>query len=339
MTTIMEDEIAEQPQVLADLVTRFTDDVTLVRDLVSEPPEAIVLVARGSSDNAATLGRYAIEYACGRPVALAAPSLITRYRARLDYRNVLVVGLSQSGFTPEITDTVAALRQAGARTIAVTNDDQSPLADTAELTLPLCAGIERAVPATKTVTAQMLRMLAIAAALGEGFLTSRDLDGLSDAVSALTSEPHGAAELAQRWSSARTLLVAARGALLAAAQETALKIRETTGITAVATSSSDLVHGPIAAIGRGDRVLLLDADPTTTSDMDELALRLHQLGTSNARLGTAATDTLSIPPGFGPFVVPILATVRGQQLALELALARDHNPDAPTGLTKVTATR
>lgn len=339
MTTIMEVEIAEQPKVLAELVTRFADDVTLVRRLVGARPEAIVLVGRGSSDNAATLGRYAIEYACGRPVALAAASLITRYRARLDYDNVLVVGLSQSGRTPEVTDTVAALRQAGARTIAVTNDSESPLADAAELTLPLYAGIERAVPATKTVSAQMLRMLVIAAALGDQFLTAGDLDGLPDAVSALTCEPHAAAELAQRWSRTRTLLVAARGTLLAAAQETALKIRETTGITAIATSSSDLVHGPIAAIDRGDPVLLLDADPTTTSDMGELALRLGHLGTSSARIGTAATDTLSIPPGFGPFVVPILATVRGQQLALELALARGHDPDAPTGLTKVTATR
>lgn len=339
MTTVMRDEIAEQPHVIAGLVDGFAGDVDSVRELVTTRPDAVVLVGRGSSDNAATLGRYAIEYASGRPVALASPSLITRYRARLDYRNVLVVSLSQSGRTPEITDTVAALRHAGARTIAVTNDPDSPLAAAAELTLALRAGTERAVPATKTVTAQMLRMLVVAAALGEGFLTTHDVEGLPDAVASLITATGGAAQLAQRWNDAPILLVVARGALLAAAEETALKIREAAGITAIATSSSDLVHGPIAAVDRGQAVLLLDADPATAADMTEVAGRLDALAASTARLGTEPSDALSIPVGLTPFVVPILATVRGQQLALELALARGHDPDAPTGLTKVTVTR
>jgi glucosamine--fructose-6-phosphate aminotransferase (isomerizing) len=339
MTTLMRDEITEQPRILADLVDRFAADVASVRALITTPPDAVVLVGRGSSDNAATLGRYAIEYASGRPVALASPSLITRYRARLDYRNVLVVGLSQSGRTPEITETVAVLRASGARAIAVTNDVDSPLAASAELTLGLGAGTERAVPATKTVTAQMLRMLVIAAALGDGFLTSRDLDGLPEAVATVAADAEPAAVLARRWTAARTMLVVARGASLAAAEETALKIREAAGITAIATSSADLVHGPIAAVEHGDAVLLVDSDPATSDDMNELARRLAELGAGTARLGTGAADALTIPGGLNQFLVPILATVRGQQLALELALARGRNPDAPAGLTKVTVTR
>jgi len=336
---LMDAEMAEQPALLARLVDGFAGDVAAVAGLVVEPPSAVVLVGRGSSDNAAVLGRYAIEMATGRPVALAAPSLTTRYGGLPDYRDVLVVALSQSGQTPEIASTVRALRAAGARVLVITNDERSPVAAAAQLVLPLGVGPERAVPATKTVTAQMLKLLAVAAALGPLPLSREALEQLPAAVAGVIADRAPATALAQRWSGADGLLVVARGLLLAAALETALKVRESAGVTAIGTSSADLLHGPIAAVQPGSAVLLVDGDPATAADLRDLGARLVALGVSAARMGTGGDDELALAPGLEPLLLPIVATVRGQQLAGALARVRGMDPDAPAGLSKVTRTK
>lgn len=336
---LMDAEMAEQPALLARLVDGFAGDVAAVAGLVVEPPSAVVLVGRGSSDNAAVLGRYAIEMATGRPTALAAPSLTTRYGGLPDYRGVLVVALSQSGQTPEIASTVRALRAAGARVLVITNDERSPVAAAAQLVLPLGVGPERAVPATKTVTAQMLKLLAVAAALGPLPLSREALEQLPAAVAKVIADRAPATALAQRWSGADGLLVVARGLLLAAALETALKVRESAGVTAIGTSSADLLHGPIGAVQPGSAVLLVDGDPATAADLRDLGARLVALGVSAARMGTGGDDELALAPGLEPLLLPIVATVRGQQLAGALARVRGLDPDAPAGLSKVTRTK
>lgn len=337
MTGLMRHEMGEQPDALRRLAARFEADKASVRRLVERDPRLVVLVGRGSSDNAATLGRYAIEMATGRPAALAAPSLSTRYRHTRECADILAIGLSQSGRTPEVTATLRDFRDAGARTVAITNDPASPLAEAAHLTLPTEAGPERAVPATKTVTAEMLTVVAVAAALGPLPLDEEDLSDLPNQVRRVLDDSAPVERLAASWTGSSTLLVAARGFLLAAAQETALKVRETTGIMAVGSSSADLVHGPIAAVHAGDAVLLLDGDPATHPDMAELRQRLAELGADHATIGTNTAD-IPLPSTRSPLVGPLLATIRGQQLALELATTRGLNPDSPAGLTKVTAT-
>lgn len=332
----MQQEMAEQPDVLARLVRRFDADVAAVAHVVPQPPRSVVFIARGSSDNAALLGRYATELATGRPAGLAAPSLTTRYRLPRDCDGVLAVALSQSGRTPEVDAVLRAMGTAGARTVAITNSPESPLAAGAELVLALDAGVEQAVPATKTVTAEMLTTLAIAAALGPLPLKTADLESLPGAVEAVLTDPRSAARLANRWAAQDTLLVVTRGLLLAAAQEAALKIRETAAITALGMSSADLMHGPIAAVRPGAAVLLIDGDPATTADLAELRERLSGIGADVAGMGPDAA--LPLPPTCPALLAPVLATIRGQQLALELALARRLDPDAPVGLTKVTAT-
>src|SRR4051794_36780733 len=162
----MEAEMGQQPQVLAALAGRREQLAEVVRSVRPDPLAATALVARGSSDHAAIFGRYLLEPATRRPVALAAPSLITIYDAALDYRDVLVVAMSQSGRTPEIATVVARLREAGGATIAVTNPGDGPVADAAHLSIALEAGAEEAVPATKTVTAQAAAFAIIAEALG-----------------------------------------------------------------------------------------------------------------------------------------------------------------------------
>lgn len=326
----MVQEMSEQPSVLARVVDHFPQLVEAVADLLPEPPSSVVLLARGSSGNAAVLGRYAIELATGRPVGLAAPSLVTRYGVRSDYRGVLVVAVSQSGQTPEITQTAAALRAAGATTLALTNTSTSPLARAVDLTLDLQAGDELAVPATKTVTAQMLALLAVASALGPLPLDAAALACLPAAVARALEDRAPLEALAQRWAEQENLLVAARGVLLSAALEAALKIRECAGVASVAMSSSDLLHGPIAALREGSAVLVVTGDPATGADLVALEQALAERDVDLARIEAGSE--------VAPLLAPIVATVHGQQLARALARARGMDPDSPRGLSKVTRT-
>jgi glucosamine--fructose-6-phosphate aminotransferase (isomerizing) len=324
-------EMAQQPEVLGAIAARASAITEQVRELLPNPLHGVALVARGSSDNAAVLGRYLCEMTAGVPAGLVAPSIHTRYMAPVDYRGQLVIGLSQSGATPEIVSTCERLRESGAKVIAVTNDGTSELAAAADLSLPLDAGPERAVPATKTVTAQMLMVALIAAALGEPPFSGDDLARLPAAVAEALADREEAAELAAEWSAANRLIVVARGLMLGAALETALKIRETAAIHAEGISSADLLHGPIAALDRELPVLVLRSGGATDDDLDALGRRLADESIPEVRWAPT--------PGLPESLTPIVATVRGHQLARAWALARDLDPDAPVGLTKVTATR
>src|SRR4051812_21629508 len=214
----MRQEMGEQPEVLARLLSR--------RVAVSAADGAgVVIVARGSSDHAAVYGRYLLELATRRPVALAAPSLHTRYGAQTDASGWLVVGVSQSGATPEIVDVVKRLRATGGHVIAITNNAGSPLAEASEAVIELGAGEERAVPATKTFTAQLAAFAVLAGALGDVPWSEGDLALVPEAVARVLADPAPAVELAERWADVHELAVIARGWLYAAALESALKVR------------------------------------------------------------------------------------------------------------------
>ena len=200
------------------------------------------------------------------PAGLAAPSLYTRYHADVNWHGYLMIALSQSGATPEIISTCRAVRSAGATVIGITNEPGSPLATAVHLVLATEAGPELAVPATKTVTAQLAALVTVAAALGPGPAMADTLAGLPAAVDATLADPGPARELAGRWCAIDRLVVAGRGLGYAAALETALKVAETTGILAEGMSAADLYHGPIAAVYAGAPVLLVNAGgrPTPT---------------------------------------------------------------------------
>jgi glutamine---fructose-6-phosphate transaminase (isomerizing) len=349
---LMAAELAEQPAVLGRLADRHAADRDRVRAALPPGHAGTVLLARGSSDNVAVYGRYLIEMASGRPAGLAAPSLHTRYQADVDYRGYLAVALSQSGATPEVVQTAAAMHRAGAMVVGITNEAGSPLTEACQLTLLTDAGPELAVPATKTVTAQMLAVAAVAAAFDSPLVTAADLRTLPDAVAALLADPGAgglsaggpagvagpAYAVAARWADARRLVVTGRGLAYAAALETALKIKETARVHAEGLSSADLLHGPIAALDSRLPVLVVSGGARFAADEAELAARLSAEGVPFAVCGAASTAELPLPPGISEVTAPILATVRGQQLALASSLLRGLNPDAPAGLSKVTAT-
>ena len=356
---LMAAEMAEQPDVLARVTARAPADAEAVRAVVPRPLAGVVFLARGSSDNAAVFGRYLAELRAGRPAGLAAPSLYTRYHATVDWRGYLVVALSQSGATPEIITTCRAMRAGGAVVLGITNEPDSPLADVADLLLSTDAGPERAVPATKTVTAQLALLVTVTSALRAsaaagtpgatgtpgaagtpdaagtpeavgGSPDGGTLDGLPGAVAGVLGDPEPVERLADRWRGLDRLVVAGRGLAYAAALETALKVKETTGILAEGISTADLLHGPIAAVYAGAPVLLVDGGGPADTDLDELRALLA------SRRAHAAS--LPVPAGLPEAVHVIAAITRGQQLAYELARARHVNPDAPAHLSKVTAT-
>ena len=335
----MRAEMAEQPDALRRLAERFDDDVATVRSVLPDPLAGVVFLARGSSDNAAVYGRYLAELASGRPAGLAAPSLHTLYDARAKYGGFLVVAISQSGETPEIVTVCRRLGEAGARTVAIVNEANSPLGNAADATLALGVGPERAVPATKTVTGQMLAVAAVAAATGPVPFDKQQLDAMPGAVAAVLGDLEPAHRLAARWAHAARLFVAARGLLYAAALEAALKIKETTGILAEGISAADLRHGPIGVAAGDVPVLALDGGGAGREDVREVAELARERGAPVALCGDAQDADLPIPWGLPEALTVFPATARAQQLAAAMAAARGVDPDAPAGLTKVTATQ
>lgn len=328
--TIMAREMAEQPEVLARLVARAPADAAAVAAVVPRPLAGVVFLARGSSDNAAVFGRYLGELAAGRPAGLAAPSLYTRYQAQVDWHGYLVVALSQSGATPEIVTTCRAIRAAGAAVVGITNESESELVSASDVVLPVAAGPERAVPATKTVTAQMLLMITVAHALGPVGPTAAELSRLPRAGAAILEDREPIDRLAARWAGVDRVVIAGRGLGYAAALECALKVKETTGILAEGISTADLLHGPIATLHAGTPALLIDTGGPVAQDLADLA---RMLGERHSEMATLPLD-LTLPE---PLRV-IAAVMRGQQLAHALSLARGADPDTPATLTKVTLT-
>ncbi|MBI4939856.1 MAG: SIS domain-containing protein [Actinobacteria bacterium] len=331
-------EMAEQPRVLEALLARREEVADQVRALAPAAPAGVVLLARGSSDNAAHYGRYILEQHLGRPVSMAAPSILTRYRADMDYSGYLVVALSQSGTTPEIVTAARAAGERGARTLAVTNDAASPLAAACDAFLPTGAGVERAVPATKTVTAQMVALAIVAHALGRPGAASADLTGLVAGVEAVLGDDGPAARVAQVLGEVDHLVVAGRGPAMAAAMEGALKVRETTGLVSDGVSVADLLHGPIRAVGDRTAVCTVDVGGPVGPDAADLAARVAPLAAFTLGCSPRADDDLPLPAGLSEAAGAVAATVRLQQVALALARCLGLDPDAPAGLSKVTLT-
>src|SRR5690349_1284562 len=249
--TLMQAEMAEQPERLAALIDRRDEIAAVVQELRPQPLAGTTVVARGSSDHAGVYGRYLIEPASCRPAGLAAPSLQTLYGARVDYSGYLAIAVSQSGRTPEILTALERMQAAGAAGLAITNDAASPLAGAARATLALEAGDERAVPATKTVTATLTAFALVAAALGEPPFARAELSRVPEWVAQV---------------------------LLGAALEAALKLKETTMMSAEGLSGADLRHGPIAIVEQGLPVLAFRADGPAHADMVELVEDLRGRG-------------------------------------------------------------
>jgi glutamine---fructose-6-phosphate transaminase (isomerizing) len=360
-TSWMRAEIAEQPAAL-----RRTLDALLPRvgevAAVARPTRQVLFIARGSSDNAALYGRYLCEAGLGRLATPASPSIATLYRSRIDLRGVLAVALSQSGRTEEILQTLDWAADCGAATVAVTNDAGSPLAAAAEVALVTEAGPERALPATKTYTAQLaaLAVLALGVQAGDGgpagagpagAAPARDraafraaLRRAPDAVEALLGVAADADELAAELAGVRAVVVSGRGYASSTALELALKFKEACYLNATGLSYADLLHGPIAAVGTDTPALLVAAgDGPVLPGVVALAERVSGAGARAYGIGggeaLAAACVRALPgPDLPEDVAPLALVVPGQLVVESLARRLGIDPDAPRGLRKVTQT-
>ncbi|RAG83158.1 glutamine--fructose-6-phosphate aminotransferase [Streptacidiphilus pinicola] len=335
----MKAEMRQQPEVLAALADRWPTLTAQVAALLdSAPPLGVAFLARGSSDHAALLGRYAVEVQTGLPTCLVAPSVATAYgRPPEGFRGWLLVALSQSGRTPEIVDLAHRYADAGARVIGVTNDGGSALASAAHLSIALEAGPETAVPATKTVTGQLLAVLAVAAGLAPGGLTQAQAAALPEAVARVLADGESADRAARRLADHDRLAVVGRGACYPAALESALKLQETTGLMAHGFSTADFRHGPIAVCGPDAPALLLAGSGPADADTLDVRAALAARRAPVLLAGTAPDADLPWP-ALGHLGECLPATVRGQQLALATARHLGIDPDQPAGLNKVTLT-
>ncbi len=338
MSTLMAADMDAQPRVLRDLARRRPELLERLGRHAG-PLRGTIIVARGSSDYAAVFGRYLIEAATGHPVALAAPSLTTLYDVHTDLQGWLAIGVSQSGRTPEIVSVLERFRAGGAHTVAVTNESPSDLAAVAHVTVELGAGDERAIPATKTFTAQLAAFALIAEAWGTPAWTAQDWAQVAPAVDRVLADRGPAVRAAEAVGDAGAMVCVGRGYLTAVALEAALKLREAAGLMAEGWSAADFRHGPIAAARQGLPVLAISARGPAAGDVHELSDRLGREGAVVLELSDREHAALSLPAAPAEPLAAIPAAVRAQQLALAVALRRGADPDSPSGLSKVTPTR
>ena len=338
---LMEREMREQPEVAQRLLDAFAGIRAAVHGQRPEPGRGVVLIARGSSDHAAVYARYVLEHTLQVPVALAAPSLATRYRAVPRLEGWTALAISQSGATPEIVDVLAACRRNGARGIAVTNDADSPLAGAADVTVALGAGPELAVPATKTATASFLAVALVAEACAGRSTATSALRAVPDALHRVLESPEGLAAAVESVTRAAGVVSLGRGFVYPAALESALKIKESSGVPAEGASGADFLHGPIAALA-GRLVLCHALTGPTAADAAALAARLRDEGVPVVGIGDHVphlTAHLPVHAEALPEPLRVLpALVRGQQIALGTARALGVDPDAPPALSKITRT-
>ncbi len=347
MTSHLEQEIGEQPEVAARLVDRVRPDLAAYAALLrSAGSEQVLTVGRGSSANAARYGRTLWETRAGVATGSAAPSTTTVYDAPVDWRRRAVVAVSQSGRSPDVVAVVERARAAGRPTLVVTNAPDSALARAADAVLDLGCGPERSVAATKTYTASALALALLGVALDDG----RGLESVAavpDALGAAVSGTSGVDAAARLLAGHERGVTVGRGLGLATAREAALKLTELTGALVMPFSPPDLLHGPVAAVGPGVPVVLVGGRGAARTSVADLVPELAGRGAPLVALGglpgaeAAGALPVTLPSGarVADWLEPVVTVVAAQLLAWRTAERRDVDVDHPGGLSKVTLTR
>jgi len=337
---IMASEIAETPQVFTSIV-KNQQAFDAVKDvLLEEKIQSVLILARGTSDNAAHYLKYLIETQIGLPVGLTSPSSVTVYNAELKYANTLIVAISQSGQSPDLVKFATAARQANAYIIAMTNDDKSPLATIAHNHFSLLAGPELAVAATKSYNAQLLISYLLVASwtgkkvngeqlISEATRIATTTDLVSHAVAAISRE--------------KELVILGRGFAYPNAREAALKIQETCKISVQGLSTADYLHGPISALTSDTQVFIVAPSHMPASSITEATTKIRKTSSRIFWIGNGGTpegdDIVLAGSNCDDEITSTLVDAMVlQRFALEFAVASGYDPDAPEGLSKVTLT-
>ncbi|MBN1219755.1 MAG: SIS domain-containing protein [Anaerolineae bacterium] len=342
----LQQEIEEQPHIAQRFLERELPAVNEVAEAIRErAPRFIVFAARGSSDNAARYGQYLFGATNRLTVALATPSLFTRYRQPPNVEDALILGISQSGQPPDIVAVLEEGQRQGALTVAVTNNPGSPLAATADYTLRLWAGPEQSIAATKTYTASLLALASLSTALAGDKQRAQLLKTVPDLMANVIDSAPVIIEAVERYRYMNECVVISRGYNYSTAFEIALKLKELTYVLAEPYSSADFQHGPLALVEHGFPVLAVVAEGDTAPEMLDFLRQLREreaelvvISALDEALALAQTP-LPIPAGMPEWLSPLVAVMPGQIFAWGLTLAKGFDPDHPRGLRKVTLTR
>ena len=344
-TSTLDREIREQPDALTRLLEKGRPRVEEIAAAINTyRPRFVVIAARGSSDNAARYGEYVFGAHNRLTVALATPSLFTRYDASPSLEGALVIGISQSGQSPDVVAVLDAAREQKAVTVAVTQDPGSPLARAAAWCLPLQAGEEKAIAATKTYTNQLLAMAMLSAALSGSKERWDELAAIPAEVEDAIRLNGDLEDAADRFKYVSRLVVIGRGYNYATACEIALKIKETSYAMADPYSPADFQHGPVAMLDQHLPLFLVAPESRVDEDVDKILAIGRQRKADVIAVSdrdevlSVAKAPLRLPSGIPEWLTPIVAVVPGQLWAQAFAVARGFHPDAPRGLSKVTLT-
>lgn len=336
--TLMFREAGEAGSVVAAQASLGRDGIeALGAKLRALGPRAVITCARGSSDHAATFAKYLIETRAGVITASAAPSVSSVYRSESSLDQTLCIAISQSGKSPDLISTARAARDGGAFVVAFVNDPASPLADVAHHVVPLCAGAELSVAATKSYIGSLAALLRAVSSWTQDAGLARAVDDLPGLLGQAWQLDWSA--MVDALADAANLYVIGRGIGLGVAQEAALKLKETCGLHAEAFSAAEVRHGPMALVKPGFPVILFRQSDETEAGIDELVVDLAGRGAKLLVAGAAPAGSTCLPtiPAH-PAIEPLLQIQSFYRAANALSLARGYDPDKPPHLAKVTET-
>lgn len=340
--SLMLEEICEQPAVLEKTIKTETPKVKKLGAILREKDiDLIVLAARGSSDNASLFGRYLLEITTGIPVSLSAPSVFTLYKAKLNLKRALVIGVSQSGEGIDINTVLESAKASGATTLGITNEADSTMARLTDETLLIHAGREKSVAATKTYTGQMLHFYLLASVLSDKKI---DFEKIPDFAAKALDLENEIETLVQRYLFMENCVVVGRGINYGNSYELALKLMETCYVVAERFSSADFFHGPLAVVERRFPVIMFAPGGVTKQSNIDLLKNLKELHadsfsiTNDEEIARLSSLALRMPEEIDEFLSPIPFILPAQLFAAYLAKIKGINPDAPRSLSKVTKT-
>ncbi|MDP1852100.1 MAG: SIS domain-containing protein [Candidatus Planktophila sp.] len=338
--TIMASEIDETPKVFKAILDNMNAFASIKNLLIEEKIHTVLILARGTSDNAAHYLKYLIETQIGLPVGLTSPSSVTVYGSELKYSNTLIIAVSQSGQSPDLVKFAGAARQANAYLIAITNDDASPLARIAHQHFSLLAGPELAVAATKSYSAQLLISYLLVAAWTDKKVNVEQI--ISEAIR-IAQTPGLVREAIEATSRNKEIVILGRGFAYPNAREAALKIQETSKISVQGLSTADYLHGPISALTADTQLFIVAPSHMPESSIIEATVKIREINPRIFWIGNGGTviDSDIVISGSNcddEITSTIVDAMVLQRFALEFSVASGFNPDAPAGLSKVTLT-
>ena len=341
----LRDEILEQQESVTDLLEKQADPIQSIAHAIGKP-SGIFIAARGTSDNAARYAKYVLGFNNQIPVALAAPSLFSVYHQPPNLGANLVIGISQSGESPDLLAVIAEANQQGCSTLAITNQPDSPLADEADYVIDIQAGPELSIAATKSYTAQLGAIAMLSAAWAGKPDLWEQLAEIPNFISQQFQQENQIQAYATRYRDMDQCAVLGRGFNYATAFEWSLKLKELTYVVAQPYSSADFLHGPIALVSSGFPIFAVAPQGGVFEDMAHLLKRLKDTNradlfiiSENQDLLKIADCPLSLPAGIPEWLSPMVSIIPAQLFSYHLTLVKGIDPDTPRGLTKVTLTK